>query len=211
LPLAGACRECAHWRWQTREVNRWTSAKLALRALPRSALRALAAAAGARAPSAAAPRAPAPPRGARGLATRRKKVAPSFTCAGCGAASSFGGDALTPCHDDAGAVACASANCGHQLAFCEACAVGANGCSAENCGNMSFVLDADPRTLGRDGAVLAEGEGAGEHVCVDCELPFCLEHFKVGAGAAELDLDAAPERDGLCVACAERRAARELK
>jgi hypothetical protein len=47
-----------------------------------------------------------------------------------------------------------------------------------------------------------EGDDAGEHVCARCSEPFCIEHFAVGAAGAVYDLDAAPERDGLCLACA---------
>jgi hypothetical protein len=83
-------------------------------------------------------------------------------------------------------------------------------CSAPGCGAVShgeqrvtYRRDGSQRHGSSSGGGGSGGGDlhAGEHVCVGCELPFCIDHFAVGKGVSEEDLEDAPERDGMCLEC----------
>jgi hypothetical protein len=108
---------------------------------------------------------------------------------------------MTPCHDELGAITCVDEGCSHANTFCGDCRVPLTECSA--CGAVCHGERQETRSK-RDGSVSegTENVHGGEHVCRECEAPFCWEHFVVVNAAEDAD---APERDGYCVSCHERR------
>ena len=115
---------------------------------------------------------------------------------------------MTPCHDERGAVICQDESCAHANTFCGDCIAPLTTCSEVGCG--AVCCGEDQVTYSRRDGSTHDGSDAvhgGEHVCRECEQPFCWKHFIV---CGEVDEDA-PEVDGLCMSCSAAAREGEMK